>query len=243
MGIAYWTIYQARKGKRIPIRHIAGLDALDEAVGRATETGRPVMMIPGYAGISSSKATADTVAGLAVLHHVARKCAELGTKLISATGSYIMIPIIQEQVKQAYEMEGEQDEYQDDIVRYVARGQYAFGAAVMGILARERVAAQILYGYFWSESLVLAEAGASVGAIQVGATSNTTQIPYYVASCDYALIGEEVFAAGAYLSKDQVQLGSLRGGDIYKGIVMILILLTGASLLLGSDAMMNLLAW
>jgi hypothetical protein len=45
------------------------------------------------------------------------------------------------------------------------------------------------------------------------------QLPFFVAACDYTLIGEEFFAASAYLSGEAEQLGSLKGQDFGKIIV------------------------
>ncbi len=111
------------------------------------------------------------------------------------------------------------------------------------MLSRNKVAANIMVGYFWTESAVIAEAGATMGAIQLGGTSNTSQIPYFVAICDYILIGEEVFAAGAYLSKEPQQVGSLRGSDLAKGIAVAAMILTMLLLLVGYKDILNFYKW
>lgn len=74
---------------------------------------------------------------------------------------------------------------------------------------REKPAANLLLGAFWAESLIFAEVGATAGAIQIAGTANTHQIPFFVAACDYALIGEELYAASAYLTKEPILMGSL----------------------------------
>jgi hypothetical protein len=74
-------------------------------------------------------------------------------------------------------------------------------------------------GSFFAESLILAEAGNRIGAIQIAGTARSEQLPFFVAACDYTLIGEEFFAASAYLSGEPDQLGSLKGQDIGKAIV------------------------
>jgi hypothetical protein len=80
---------------------------------------------------------------------------------------------------------------------------------VVGIFAREKVAANFMFGNYYHESVIFSEAGNTVGAIQISGTANTHQLPFFVASCDYALIGEEIFAAGTYLSRNPSQVGSL----------------------------------
>ena len=78
-------------------------------------------------------------------------------------------------------------------------------------------------GSFFAESLILAETGFSTGAIQIAGTANIHQLPFFVAACDYALIGEELYAASAYLSKEPKLLGTLKASDLAKVIIMVLL--------------------
>jgi hypothetical protein len=89
-------------------------------------------------------------------------------------------------------------------------------------------------GAFFAESLILAETGNTIGAIQVAGTAMPAQLPFFVAACDYTLIGEEFFAASAYLSGEPDQLGSLKGQDIGKVIVFIGIVIGAGLLTLGT---------
>jgi len=89
-------------------------------------------------------------------------------------------------------------------------------------------------GAFFAESLILAETGNSIDAIQVAGTAQPAQLPFFVAACDYTLIGEEFFAASAYLSGEPKQLGSIKGQDVGKllGVVSIVagvLILTAAA--------------
>ena len=80
-------------------------------------------------------------------------------------------------------------------------------------------------GMFYAESLLLAETGASTGAIQIAGTDALAQLPFFITACDYTLIGEELYAASAYLSKEPLLLGSLKGQDTAKMVFMIGIIL------------------
>ena len=91
-------------------------------------------------------------------------------------------------------------------------------------MLRKKPATCFYFGAFFAESLILAETGNSIGAIQVAGTAMPTQLPFFVAACDYTLIGEELFAASAYLSQDEMMLGSLRGQDAGKLLAMVFIL-------------------
>ena len=86
----------------------------------------------------------------------------------------------------------------------------------LGAVQRESPAAACLIGYLAYESVVLAEAGNVVGAMQISGTVNLYQIPFLVASTDYTLIMEELFAAAAAVSGDAGAVGPIAAEDVIK---------------------------
>jgi len=218
-AIAYY-IYLGAKGRDLHIRRIAGLEAVGEAVGRATEMGRPVLFIPGIQDMDN----VQTVAGITILGEIAKMTAQYETRLEVPVSRSIVMSTGRETVRQAYLEAGRPDLYSDDMVHYITDEQFGYVAAVDGIMVRERPAACFYLGAFFAESLILAETGSSIGAIQVAGTAMPTQIPFFVAACDYTLIGEELFAASAYLSKDKKMLGSIKGQDAGKAVAMVFII-------------------
>jgi hypothetical protein len=88
--------------------------------------------------------------------------------------------------------------------------------------ARLRPAGNIMIGPFWAESMMFAESFDRVGAMQIGGTARLYQIPFFAALCEYVLIGEEMFAAGAYVSGDPQQVGSIAAQDWYKLAALVL---------------------
>jgi hypothetical protein len=219
LAIVYY-IYKGAKGKDLYIRKISGLEAVGEAVGRATEMGRPVLFIPGIQDMDN----VQTVAGMTILANIARRTATYETALDVPVSRSIVMSTGRETVKQAYLEAGRPDLYNDDIVHYITDEQFGYVAAVDGIMVRQKPAACFYLGAFFAESLILAETGNSIGAIQVAGTAMPTQLPFFVAACDYTLIGEELFAASAYLSKDRMMMGSLKGQDTGKAIAMVFII-------------------
>ena len=217
-AITYF-IYMGATGRDLYIRKIAGLEAVDEAVGRATEMGRSILFVPGIQDMDN----VQTVAGITILSNIAKRTATYETELDVPVSRSITMSVGRETVKQAYLEAGRPDLYSDDIVHYITDEQFGYVAAVDGIMVRQRPAACFYLGAFFAESLILAETGNSIGAIQVAGTAMPTQLPFFVAACDYTLIGEELFAASAYLSKDKKMMGSLKGQDAGKAIAMIFI--------------------
>ena len=214
-------ILKAKRGIPLFIRKIAGLEAIDEAVGRSTETGRPILYVLGLGFVSDI----PTLAGLAILKRVAKKAALYETDIIVPSYDPIVMVAAQETVKEGYTEAGRPDLYKEGNIYYLTSDQFGYAAGVDGIMMREKPGAIFLQGLFYAESLILAETGHSVGAIQIAGTTAVTQLPFFVAACDYTLIGEEMYAATAYLDKDPPTVGSLKGEDIAKIGLIILMLL------------------
>jgi hypothetical protein len=214
-------IWQASLGKELYIRPIAGLEAVQEAIGRATEMGKPVLFIPGIMDMDDIQ----TIAAITILGRVARMIAEYDADILVPTSRSLVMTVSSEVVREAYLDAGRPDAFKPDNIRYLTDDQFGYVAGVDGIMLRERPAANFYLGTFYAESLILAETGASVGAIQIAGTAMASQLPFFVAACDYTLIGEELFAASAYLSREPKQLGSLIGQDWGKVIFLIFIII------------------
>ncbi len=211
-------IQMARRNPNLFIRKIAGLEAVEEAIGRSTEMGRPTYFVHGLGAVSAL----GTIAAVNILARVARRAAEYDSRICVMNNDPIVTAVSQEVVQQAYTEAGRPDAFNADDVSLVASDQFSYAAAVAGRMVRERPAAVFLMGYFYAESLLLAETGAATGAIQVAGTDAYTQLPFFITTCDYTLIGEELYAASAYLSREPRMLGSLRGQDVGKAFMMVM---------------------
>jgi hypothetical protein len=215
-GILVYCIYLSKAGQKMYIRRIAGLEAVDEAIGRATEMGRSILYVLGLGGVSDIA----TIAGMNILGLVARRTAEYETPLRVPCYDAIVMNVVREIAKTSYLNAGRPDAYSEENIFFVTDSQFAYSAAVDGMMMRERPAAIFLQGYFYAESLILAETGNSIGAIQIAGTTADAQLPFFITACDYTLIGEELFAASAYLSEDPLLLGNIKGQDICKLLLL-----------------------
>lgn len=232
VGVVIWFIRRARRGEELFVRRIAGLEAVDEAVGRATEMGRPVLYVPGTGYMSDI----GTVASMNLLGEIAKKTAEYGTRILVPNRDPVVFTVAREVVKGAYTTAGRPDAYDPDSVFFLVENSLAYAGAVSGVMVREKPATNFLMGPFHAESLILAETGASTGAIQIAGCDMVTQLPFFVVACDYTLIGEELYAASAYLAREPLMLGALKGQDAGKLLFMIILLVgTILSLITGLD--------
>ncbi|MBM3330304.1 fibronectin type III domain-containing protein [candidate division WOR-3 bacterium] len=228
-GLFFYYLQRARKGAKMYIRKIAGLDAIDDALGRATEMGKPILFSFGLGYITDMV----VIAALPLLRKIAKKSAEYSTRLIVPNSDPIVMTAAQETVKEAYTEMGRPDFYNPDNVTFLTSDQFGYAAGVDGIILREKPGAIFWFGYFYAESLIMAETGHSVGAIQLAGTTETTQLPFFVAACDYTMIGEEIYAASCYLRPEPIMLGTLKGEDFIR---FWLIVLVTATVVLGTVA-------
>jgi len=140
-----------------------------------------------------------------------------------------VMAIAEDVLRDAYRAEGRSALFDPRNILFLSEEQFAFAAGYIGLVQREQVAGAFLFGHFAAESLILAEAGQQVGAMQVGASVSPEQVAFFITACDYTLIGEELFAASAYLTREPIQLGSLYGQDRAK-LFLFLMIVTGVGI-------------
>jgi hypothetical protein len=164
---------------------------------------------------------------------VAEKTAEYNTPLIFPNYDPVVMATAQEVVFEAYSKAGHPEAYNPDNIFFVTQSQFGYAAAVDGIMTRQLPATNLFFGTFEAEALILAETGNSVGALQIAGTDSSIQLSFFIVACDYTLIGEELFVASGYLTKDPQVLGSIKGQDWLKALVVLLILVGGIAGILG----------
>ena len=221
IAVVLFTTYHKSSREKFKLRPIAGLNAVEEAIGRATEMARPVLFTPGWGGDIQRP---TTIASMNILSHVAETTAQYDCRLVYPTHDPVIMTVAQEVVKQAYGQAGLIDRYREEDISYVTSSQFGYAAAVDGMITRLRPASIFLLGTFEAESLILAETGNSINAIQIAGTDSTIQLSFFIVACDYTLIGEELFAASGYLSGDHSILASVRAQDILKVVIVLLLI-------------------
>jgi hypothetical protein len=223
-----YQVRRIRRGGEVSLRTIPGLQKIDEMIGQATERDRPIMFNPGFQGLG-----VELFCSLAIMGHVVRKSAKLSMPVLSPFSDPLAYAMGEEYWKDGYAAMGKDGLFPaEDCLRYLSANQAAYAASVAGWIKRERVGANLIFGMYGFESLVIAEAGQQAGAVQLACTPSFFQVPFFLMSCDYTVFGEEFYAAGAYFSRDPVLTGSLVAQDGFKFLVLFLVLASTASLTL-----------
>jgi hypothetical protein len=166
---------------------------------------------------------------LGVLHSVARKVAQYKLKLFVPQFTPEAMALVEDTVRGAYRDAGRASSFDPESIKFLSNEQFAFASGYMGLMHRERAGAAFMFGAFAAEALVLAEAGQQVGARQVAASVSPEQVPFFICACDYTLIGEELFGASAYLSREPVQVATLAAQDRLK-VIFVLFIVAGSLL-------------
>jgi len=184
----------------VTLRRIPGIDAIETAVARAAELGRPSSFTTSLTGLGPV-----LYGSLGVLRYVARASAAFRNRLILPQSAPDVMAVTDQAVADAYRAVGRLNAHRPQDTVFLTDTQFAFAAGYMGLLQRENVGAAFMFGDFAAESLILAEAGQAVDAMQVAATTSPEQVAFFVCATDATLIGEELFAASAYLGRDLTQ--------------------------------------
>ena len=221
-ALLFWFFDRIRRHpESLFVRRIAGIDAIEEAIGRCTEMGRPLLYVPGIEDMQDIQ----TIASMLILGKVAETTARYKSQIYVPCRVPFVMSVAEEMVRQGFYNAGLPEDHRPENISFISDEQFAFTAGVNGIMMRERPAANLFLGRFFAESLILSETGFQAKAIQVAGTAEVTQLPFFIAACDYTLIGEELFAASAYLSRDPKLLSNLKATDWFKVICIVLMVL------------------
>lgn len=219
------------KDEQYTIRSMPAMEAIPEAVGRAAEMGRPVFWTPGISGaLNNSNQGPQVLASISVLEYLTTECVKAGVNIQAIVPLPDALPLIEETMRTAYLREGKPEEFDPDQITFISQ-QSPYLTSVLGYFQRERPASNVLVGGFYYESVVIGEAGRHIGAMQIGGTNNTHQMAFLIATCDYMLLAEELFAAGAAITQNRDMLGSIKGEDFMK---VLLVAITGIGFILGA---------
>jgi hypothetical protein len=237
-----YTVYRIQSKQAPYIRRVPAIDAIEEGVGRATELGKPIIASPGMAprGVDTS-----TAAGLSMLAHTAKLAARNDLKLISPLGgsgeSYTVVELARDIVETQYRLEGKTDSYNVDNLPFLSGRQFAWASAYCGIMLREKPATNIMVGVQYASAVYISEVGHEVGAMVISGTTYLSNIACLAASSDYVMIGEEMLAAGAYLSRDPGQLSTIKTQDILKFMIIGVIVIGIIAVSFGSQIILDIL--
>jgi hypothetical protein len=226
--LLWWFTWKARDSKsrdagslvqRFPFRRIQAFEALSGFLDLAVERGKVAHVSLGDAGIGADR-TAAIVSGLAVLRHLAERGAPVGASPMVTVADPTLLFAAQDVIHDAHERVGRSASYRSTDVQLVAPNPTAYAIGALEVIRDERVATNVMTGPFGAEYLLMAEPGAQRDIAQVAGSDALNAQPLIYATADPVLIGEELFAAGAYLTDRPEHVASLWVQDILRLLIV-----------------------
>ena len=219
-------------------RPLPGLDVLKRALARGAETGRAIHLSPGSGVIGTRFSTVETIAGLLTAERVASEAALNGAPILASSGDAVAHLALRGTLRQAYQRAGLGQDYDSTNVQLLAhQDPMAYASGVLTLYGRQKIEASQLIGSFGQEFLLIGEDGAQRGVPQLGGAVTTTALPLIYLTTEGTLIGEEIYAAEAYLARAPAPLARLLTQDALRTAVIIaiilLLLLTAAGVQVG----------
>jgi hypothetical protein len=213
-------------GQRWPavFRPMPGYDALGVAIERAVEAGERVHLSLGTGSVIGSDC-APALAGLSMLSRVAEVTSMSDKPVVVTAGDGAMTILAQDALRTAYSQANAQERYRATSGRMLGPTPFSYVASLPILLASEDVSVHMLTGSFGAEGALAADFGRRKQAFVLAGTDDAQSQALLYATAEYPLIGEEVFAGGAYLNVSRFHRASLRVQDTMRIIVVVVILI------------------
>jgi hypothetical protein len=223
-------VFQRRAllGQAAARRPLRALDTLRAALGRGAETGKAIHISPGTgtigSGIGTRATTAETIAGLLVAGRVSSEAALNGAPILVSSGDAVSHLALRGIVRQSYQQAGQLQDYDPARIQLLAhQNELAYATGVSALYGRQQLEASILVGSFNQEFLLIGEESAQRAVPQVAGTTSTVGLPLMMLTSDATLIGEEIFAAEAYLTTTAPAQARLQTADLLRTTTILLI--------------------
>jgi len=208
------------------LREIPAMTRLYRTLGLSIEDGTRLHISLGSGNLLDARG-GSALAGLAMLRHIAERTSVSDKPSVASAGDPTLGLLTQDTLQAGYQAAGVEEAYVPTTGRVTGLSPFGYAAGAMSISQNENVSANIMIGHFGPEIGLLIEASDRDNVTMIGASDDPTGQAVLFANTPDALIGEELFAASAYLDAGASHVASLTLQDILRWVV-ILILLGGA---------------
>ncbi|MDB5081764.1 MAG: hypothetical protein JWP00_3688 [Chloroflexi bacterium] len=217
-----------QQGHRPVLRALRPLVRLKSLIGQSAETGKGLYYSPGSGGLNDQPGAAETLSSLTTLSAVSRGAARSGASLQVSANDTLSYLAAQDVVQAEYAGAGRLDDFDPHNVRFVTQqDRLAYIAGVESSLDEEAISGSVMLGRFDSEYLLAGERANQLDIPQVAGSSRVEAMPLMLASAgpESTLLGEEIYAAPAYLSRRPALLASVGAQDALRMLIILAIIL------------------
>jgi hypothetical protein len=223
-----------RRRSPATLRRIDAYERLNHEVGLAVENGTRLHISLGRGNLFTSRG-GSALAALAMLRRIAERTSVSDRPPIVSSGDAALTILSQDTSQSGYRAAGAEDQFRVTAGRMTGLTPFSYAAGTIPITRDENVSANILIGDLGAESALAAEAADRQDTALIAASDNLSAQSVFYASAQAPLIGEELFASGAYVGAGASHEASLQVQDVLRWL-LILAMLGGAALkLLGFD--------
>lgn len=225
-GLLYLLSSRIRAGRKIGLRSLDAYTALRRQSAKSVEAGRGLHFSIGRANLAKVS-NPSGVAAVSVLDYVNNHAASSDIHPLTTAGDGSMFLAAQDSLRGAYRKVGRISRISPSQTQYIAADDQAmaYAAGASSIVSQGKLKSNLLIGRFGAEIAILTEAAEREGMDQVIGSDDPTALAIAVLATDKVLLGEELFAAGAYLHSEPVQIASLQLQDILRVLAVVGILL------------------
>ena len=227
LAVIFTWLYHARvqAGKAPPFRPLPGIASLETRLGEMVESGRPVHVATGASQRGTIGATAETLASLLITQRMAEVATRQGGGIVVTNGDVVTNAAARGIVRQAYRQTSFAADYRGHEAQLVAhQTPVAYAAGVARRYAVEPMDASLVVGDYGAEALLITEEGAARGVPQLAGATTLNALPALTLSAAATLVGEELFAAEAYLGSAAAPKARLLTQDALRWLVILLLL-------------------
>lgn len=219
--------------KRSPARReIPGYTRLKRAIGLAVETGSRLHISLGRGGLTGLEG-ASALTGLTLLDRITRLASASDRPPVASTGDGSISILTQDVIKTAFQSANAESQYKPSAGRLTGVTPLSFAAGSMALVHDEQVSANLMVGHFGSEAGLIAGAADQESGIAMGGSEDLDgQAVLYAAALE-PLVGEEIYAGGAYLGAGPAHSASLQVEDIFRWLIILAILLGAVARMVG----------
>ncbi len=222
-GFLLFVITFWKRKSPASIRELPALTFLHRTLGLSMEDGTRLHISLGHGGLLNARG-GSALAGLAMLRHIAERTSVSDKPSVASSGDSTIGLLTQDTLQAGYHAAGVEELYVPTTGRVTGLSPFSYAAGAMNISQNEDVSANIMIGHFGTEAALLTEASDRENISIIGASDDLTGQTVLFASTKDALIGEELFAAGAYLGAGPSHLASLTVQDILRWAIIIVML-------------------
>ncbi len=216
----------------IALRKIDAYERLTRSVGLAVENGTRLHISLGRGSLFTTRG-ASALAGLAMLHKLTERTSLSDRPPVVTAGDASLAILSQDTLQAGYRAAGAEDQYRYSTGRLTGLTPFAYAAGTIPVTRDEQVSTDIFLGDFGSESALMADAAERENASLIAASDSISAQSVFYATAQDPLIGEELFAAGAYVGAGTVHEASLTVQDVLRWLIILAILIGSAFKALG----------